>query len=368
MVAAIVTPAPAYCRISVKKFWGARKATLSTDGTLTLNGVTIKGNREEWVSGEHLTDPTRLQTSIAEQARAGCELGGQAHGTLGAANEILVRENLINHGLNPSQILNPSYLNQPGGQVEISDGVILYGTHAFMVQIKSTMDTTKHISWFRQKIRDHRHNARKQAKRSMEWLKTQPVTIFTDHNNNLVTVDPSEYTWSNLLISKFDQLPVADPSRYMLNTDAENETTINSKEVGDLLDQFTPEETLNFLRRSTNEQTNLFGFALINAFQYHLAGLYTGDINNPGLLTRIDDVLNDYPVNEISKLRTMVDRVEVKTLQNVSKHYWNAVKTGETVIIPLTKRINLIVNSTDDRVAKMVDKTINIHLSSISEN
>lgn len=109
-------------------------------------------------------------------------------------------------------ILKPAFVRTENGESEISDGIILYGNTAFLLQIKSRNKPSSEMQYFEKeidKVEDLVSTAYKQAKVSLKYLKEHQDVLFEDMNNNPVKINYSDYNWISLILinhASFEEL------------------------------------------------------------------------------------------------------------------------------------------------------------------
>ena len=172
--------------------YGVTKIILDHKGDLTLQGA----NGSTWLSHNHLMDESPV---AVEQQLKGSKpnIDGWTGMAIGNVGENRVRDILVKTGkINPEDILMPYLVLTEDGHKELSDGIILYGSHAFILQVKTALPTHSldDVDWYRQKMRSSRNHAVHQALDSMELLKQNKRIEFTTYAGTKRTVSFNDYS------------------------------------------------------------------------------------------------------------------------------------------------------------------------------
>lgn len=207
---------------------------------------------------------------------------GRKHGTKAEQEvmSILARANIPN-----DLVLKPLHVKVPGGENEISDGIILYGDTAFLMQIKSrNIDPDKENLDGRaetRKVRELVSDAYKQVKNNIEYLKRTGTVVFKNQNNSPVSVRYEDYNWVGLVLinhAKFNDINSYKPLD--LDNNSENREVprviLSFQDLEDMSISFnrTPYYFLNYLRSLQYQPSHTLGDDFRRYSTYLVAGIH----------------------------------------------------------------------------------------------
>lgn len=306
--------------------YGVEKIILDTKGDLTLRSA----NGKTWFSQSHLVDdhPVAVEQQLVSSKQKN-HVDGWTGMVIGNAGENRVRDILVKTGkVNPEDILMPYLVLTDDGHKELSDGIVIYGNHAFVLQVKTSLPThpLDDVDWYRQKMRSSRNHAVRQAMDSMELLKQEKRIEFTTYAGTKRTINFNDYSWSQIAILAFNELPLAKPARYYIGSSSRLPlTTISLKEWKDLFTILNPYDALAYLKRRTYcDEPDFFGFNIFSLFQTVDLGIYS--TNKDGVpdnfVQAVEKLFNkEKPSKKLFELRKKLDCLPVEKLAVLSDAY-----------------------------------------------
>lgn len=299
---------------------GIEKIGLTYEGDVYLkNGKTI------WRSRNHLTD---LTPAVVSQTFKGNKnhVDGHIGQALGGIGETQVRDVLLKTAkVNPYDLLYPLLVKTLQGHKELSDGILIHGNHAFILQVKTSIPTNveDNVEWYRQKIRNNRSLAVKQAVTSHELLKEHKRLEFDTYSGEKRVINVQDCTWSYLNVLAFSQLPAVKPARFVLPASNHHlpSTTISLKEWKDLFSYLPYGQAVHLLKRLCYlEEPEFFGFNIFNIFQG--CGLNIYSRRKETFAEKLENLLKQQPINRrFLSLRKKLDTLPVEQLTMLSQAY-----------------------------------------------
>lgn len=253
---------------------GIKRIQLNTTGD-----VLIWGSRLNCFSTKHFVQNTPFLVP-SELIRPYHEKEDQAGRFIGELGEQRTRDILLSNGADPHNILMPLQVLTSTGHKEISDGIILSGSHAFILQVKTTMTPDK--AWnettYRRKLYSLKHLAYKQGIASYDLLKEHQVLEFQTSAGNSRVITTSEYTWSVISIISFSDAPLIKPARVFMQDNLYAKEIPNVvfslKEWEDLFNLLTFDEAIKTLHYQTkNLSRQYFGWQLLYLFSLVNSGV-----------------------------------------------------------------------------------------------
>jgi hypothetical protein len=296
---------------------GIRYASVNTEGDLF-----IQGKNFTWTSMNHFVDPNPVQPANKKNS--------PAFTNGGAEGEEKTWQLFLDMGVPPEFVYKPAYIRVDGvGDYEISDGVIIYGDTAFLLQIKTRTTSVegRDVDWLRDKLRDSRCKAYSQAISSLDLLKEKGGAWFENFNGERHFLRAEDYNWTALIVLAYNELIPAPPVRYAVQEDASetlNRLTITLKELRDISTIYgNPLLLLNYLRRVQYQGVDCIGYEVIRFFQMLDAGIYPTQDNEPCIVQMIDEALLNYrypngAAIEPNKLREIFYAIDYMSLEDIS--------------------------------------------------
>ncbi|MET9225681.1 hypothetical protein [Lentzea sp. NPDC003310] len=131
------------------------------------------------------------------------------HATHGVAAELATQDAAATWGL-PDFVMSPMVERKGRGVREISDGLIITGTHGLVIQVKARdtepADTAKETNWLNKKI----IAGHKQVEGTARNLSSKTTTM-TNGRGRQVTVDGPTITWTGVVIIDHPSPPIGVP-------------------------------------------------------------------------------------------------------------------------------------------------------------
>lgn len=333
---------------------------------LTYTGdVYVQTPEHIYTSRNHFTDET---PAVVTQTYKGnkSQVNGHIGQALGNIGETQVRDVLLRTtGLNPDNLLYPLLVKTPQGHKELSDGIILHGNHAFILQVKTTVPskTDENIEWYRQKIRNSRRLAIKQALTSHEMLKEHKRLTFQTYSGKTKIVNVQDYTWSYVNVLAFSSLPVAKPARFVLPASSHHlpTATLSLKEWKDMFTYLPYSQAIHLLKKLCYmEDPEFFGFNLFNLIQGESLGIYSRTSSNV-FVEALEQLLTSQPLTKkFITLRKKLDTLSVEQLAMLSQGYVHWQGKTMTKLVTVAPHVKIAFSSPNPGV-EYVNRGVVLH-------
>lgn len=308
---------------------GIKHATVDANGTLR-----ISGNRFNWYSENHFTDTDPISVSDTTRNRQRFNSGH--------TGEQETWNLFLELGVPPELVFKPGFVNVAGiGEYEVSDGLIIYGDTAFLLQVKTrtASNENRDIEWMRDKIRDSRYRAYGQALKSLELIRENGGVWFENFKGEKRFIKEEDYNWTALIVLAYNELIPAPPTRYVVQegeSEELNRITITLKELKDIARVYNdPKLLLNYLRRIQYQGVDCVGYEALRLFQMIDAGIYPEDKDEECIVRVLDSSLLDYRFTDgkaiqPGKLREIfnaLDYLPLETISNLQKEFSSAIRS-----------------------------------------
>lgn len=308
---------------------GIKHATVDANGTLR-----ISGNRFNWYSENHFTDTDPISASDTTRSRQRFNSGH--------TGEQETWNLFLELGVPPELVFKPGFVNVAGiGEYEVSDGLIIYGDTAFLLQVKTrtASNENRDIEWMRDKIRDSRYRAYGQALKSLELIRENGGVWFENFKGEKRFIKEEDYNWTALIVLAYNELIPAPPTRYVVQegeSEELNRITITLKELKDIARVYNdPKLLLNYLRRIQYQGVDCVGYEALRLFQMIDAGIYPEDKDEECIVRVLDSSLLDYRFTDgkaiqPGKLREIfnaLDYLPLETISNLQKEFTSAIQS-----------------------------------------
>lgn len=308
---------------------GIKHASVDANGTLR-----IAGNKFNWYSENHFTDTDPISNSDTTRSRQRFNSGH--------TGEQETWNLFLELGVPPELVFKPGFVNVAGiGEYEVSDGLIIYGDTAFLLQVKTrtASNENRDIEWMRDKIRDSRYRAYGQALKSLELIRENGGVWFENFKGEKRFIKEEDYNWTALIVLAYNELIPAPPTRYVVQegeSEELNRITITLKELKDIAKVYNdPKLLLNYLRRIQYQGVDCVGYEALRLFQMIDAGIYPEDKDEECIVRVLDSSLLDYRFTDgkaiqPGKLREIfnaLDYLPLKTISNLQKEFSSAIQS-----------------------------------------
>lgn len=282
---------------------------------------------------------------------------GKSHGTDAEKEVISI---LQDSRIPPGLVLKPKLVKIPSiGENEISDGIILYGDTAFLLQIKSrnkepeagAEDFTAEVK----KIESLISKAYKQTLDSLTYLEQQGEVIFENYEDESVTVRYSDYNWVALILINHAGLDEINSTKIV---QSDNDTIkrkiprviMSFQDLEDMSNVFerVPFYILNYLRRLQYQPKHELGNDMRRFGNFVLEGIH--DYSRFNFVIEFEKIiLTLHGSNQISKeiakdLLYGLDYMHIVALSNQQKSF--ASKFEKVSVQPLKDSFIMPQNDT----------------------
>lgn len=325
---AVETVSPLIWEITNEGETGIKKASVDADGNLR-----IIGKKFNWYSENHFTDTAPIATSDTTRNRQRFNAGH--------TGEQETWNLFLDLGVPPELVFKPGFVSIAGiGEYEVSDGLIIYGDTAFLLQVKTRTASNegRDIEWMRDKIRDSRYRAYNQAIKSLEIIEEHGGVWFENFKGEKRFIKKEDYNWTALIVLAYNELIPAPPTRYVVQEGEQeelNRITITLKELKDIARIYNdPKLLLNYLRRIQYQGVDCVGYEALRLFQMIDAGIYPEKQDEECIVRVLDSSLLDYrftdgkPIQpgKLREIFNALDYLPLETISNLQREFTSAIE------------------------------------------
>lgn len=253
---------------------------------------------------------------------------GKSNGTMA---ELKVMEILKRSNIPPTLLLKPKLVKIPlRGEIEISDGIILYGDTAFLMQIKSRNKKLEEVSnnfkSEKRKIESLISHAYKQTNDSIKYIKDENFVVFENQLNNPVEISYHDYNWVSLIIVNHLNL---DELNEIGNIESDNSSDrviprviISMQDLEDMSNLFerTAVYILNYLRRLQYQPNHELGNDMRRFANFPLMDIH--DYNHVNFFIEYEKSINSlYEDKKISKeiSKSLLSGLDILNISDMEK-------------------------------------------------
>lgn len=252
--------------------------------------------------------------------------------TNGSDTEQKVMAILEESNIPPNLILEPKIVKIPAvGDIEISDGIILYGDTAFLMQIKSRNkeidDVAGDFTTEKKKIERLISKAYSQTLDSLDYIEKQGEVTFDNKNNERVNISYKDYNWISLILinhAELNEINSIEPLEYDndINRRKVPRVIMSLQDLEDMSNVFkrVPYYILNYLRRMQYQSAHELGNDMRRFANFVIEDIH--DYNRINFFIEFEKVISNlYESKQISKeaskdLLCGLDLMSIKALSN----------------------------------------------------
>jgi hypothetical protein len=197
-------------------------------------------------------------------------------------------------GVSKKNIFNPRlYTFEGESEIEVSDGIILYGDTAFLLQTKSrNVEKLSDFAKEKNKMSSLKNQASKQVQKSVTAIDRAGGITFTNLDGEEKLIKVKDYNWVGLILLSYNESPVHAGNRIFFENNSEiPRVIITVNELEKIRSTGSnPSQLLNYLRRMQYQPRHKVGGEISRYFEFVDSGIYP--FYEPSLLIELDKAVH----------------------------------------------------------------------------